>query len=628
MSNYSRQDSLKYPYSRPKFLHLKTFDEIQVSADHKTRPIILPRDTSPLPWKSGYAECINAGKSSWNEDQATYFRDVLKTTRKSASSLTDSEVKTKDEPSTVVESTKDLDSSSNEQDHISDDGNGIPWVYFGLFDGHAGSAVAVAAATQLHKIIGEKLQQVSELMTNLYTMELCDTDKHEANIDIKVVEQVIGENHTNEQEPDTKENKADGDGLVERLTSSDIKPIKAPMKTDTPDDEESRIGKLASKFMQLRKAASSIDASKLSKHRRRADSANTRIADTGHSGKPLSFDMADLMDNNITVDSLVVGALEASFWEMDALIEMDKNRYNMPGGCTALVAVFILGKLYICNAGDSRAIVYKNKFVIPMSFDFTPVNERERILRLALTNPSLLGFKFTHLEFIRRPTKRDLGKQMLYKDASMRGWSMKTVTIDDLKHPLVWGEGKQSRVLATMGVTRGFGDHELCKNNVFIKPFLTPEPEVRIIDLCNDDDDGEQSLSMHDVLIMATDGLWDKTSNREAADIVQQSLDTFLSFSDSEESVNKYRYISAAQDLVVHARGVRGEDGPLWRMPCNAIASQDDITVFVIPLKSYRDEHIEWKRRQADVAARLVVHAAKCAEDLLAQPEDRVQNAL
>ena len=26
----------------------------------------------------------------------------------------------------------------------------------------------------------------------------------------------------------------------------------------------------------------------------------------------------------------------------------------MPGGCTVLVALFILGKLYVANAGDSR----------------------------------------------------------------------------------------------------------------------------------------------------------------------------------------------------------------------------------------------------------------------------------
>ncbi|OXU18810.1 hypothetical protein TSAR_005680 [Trichomalopsis sarcophagae] len=50
----------------------------RLSADHRVRPIIVPRDLSRLPWCAGYAECINAGKSTWNEDQATAMRGDLK----------------------------------------------------------------------------------------------------------------------------------------------------------------------------------------------------------------------------------------------------------------------------------------------------------------------------------------------------------------------------------------------------------------------------------------------------------------------------------------------------------------------------------------------------------------------
>lgn len=45
----------KFPYSRPDFLHLSP-DEVQVSADHTIRPILVPRDISKLPWNAGYAE--------------------------------------------------------------------------------------------------------------------------------------------------------------------------------------------------------------------------------------------------------------------------------------------------------------------------------------------------------------------------------------------------------------------------------------------------------------------------------------------------------------------------------------------------------------------------------------------
>ena len=36
----------------------------------------------------------------------------------------------------------------------------------------------------------------------------------------------------------------------------------------------------------------------------------------------------------------------------------------------------------------------------------------------------------------------------------MTGWTYKEITTDDLKFPLVYGEGKRSRLLATIGVTR------------------------------------------------------------------------------------------------------------------------------------------------------------------------------
>ncbi len=38
------------------------------------RPIMVPRDLSILPWYTGYAEAINAGKSIRNEDQGAFHR--------------------------------------------------------------------------------------------------------------------------------------------------------------------------------------------------------------------------------------------------------------------------------------------------------------------------------------------------------------------------------------------------------------------------------------------------------------------------------------------------------------------------------------------------------------------------
>ena len=111
----------------------------------------------------------------------------------------------------------------------------------------------------------------------------------------------------------------------------------------------------------------------------------------------------------------------------------------------------------------------------------------------------------------------------------MTGWAYKDITQDDLRFPLVYGEGKRSRLLATIGVTRGFGDHDLkAQSNgatpVYIKPFLTPQPEVRVLDIEN------ETVTENDVLIMATDGLWDVVSNERVASIGIIALIAFIIF--------------------------------------------------------------------------------------------------
>jgi hypothetical protein len=65
----------------------------------------------------------------------------------------------------------------------------------------------------------------------------------------------------------------------------------------------------------------------------------------------------------------------------------------------------------------------------------------------AALQPELLGGEFTHLDYNRRPNQRDLGKRILYRDAHMTGWGYKTVTPEDLKIPVVYGEGKRVRIL-------------------------------------------------------------------------------------------------------------------------------------------------------------------------------------
>ncbi|NXA42328.1 PPM1J phosphatase, partial [Eudromia elegans] len=288
--------------------------------------------------------------------------------------------------------------------------------------------------------------------------------------------------------------------------------------------------------------------------------------------------------------------------------ELERERASQPaaGGCCALAAVYLLGKFYVANAGDSRAIIIRNGKIIPMSREFTPETERQRLQFLGFLRPELLGKEFTHLEFPRRIQPKELGKRMLYRDQNMNGWAYKKIEEDDLKFPLVYGEGKKARVMATIGVTRGLGDHDLkvFSSNLHIKPFLSCFPEaspaapaspalpdgisgapsaavgacpslprallqVRVYDLT------QYEHCPDDVLVLGTDGLWDVATDREVAGTVMEVLGSY-------EPNDPCRYTVVAQELVLRSRGVLRERG--WRLANDKLGSGDDISVFVIPL--------------------------------------------
>ncbi|XP_051975548.1 protein phosphatase 1H isoform X1 [Xyrauchen texanus] len=476
---------LRFSYSRPDFLALSP-DEVECSADHISRPILILKEMK-LPWSTGYAEVINAGKSALNEDQACC--EVVELRKRPADPSSPNYTPTSRRRSSLpngdiletIESTevKELD-----------------FHYWGLFDGHGGSGAAIFASKFLHLHIEEQLQEVLEILQ---------------------------------------------------------KPSKQP---PTCLGEENIVHHLHPSAGCSQRGLS------------RAASLRGAV---GAPGSPNTSAPRFFMEKKIKQESLVVGAIENSFKEMDAYIARERLVYCISGGCTALVVMYLLGKLYVANAGDSRAVIIRAGEIIPMSSSFTPESERQRLQFLAHLQPSLLGNEFTHLEFPRRVTKKEVGKRMLYRDFTMSGWAYKTIQEEDLKFPLIYGEGKRARVLATIGITRGLGDHDLKVHDseISIKPFLSCSPEVKIYDL------SQYEHGADDVMILATDGLWDVLSNQEVAEAVSG----FLGNCDPDD---QHRYTMAAQDLVMKARGVLRDRG--WRIAGDKLSSGDDVSVFIIPL--------------------------------------------
>ncbi|XP_032594954.1 protein phosphatase 1H isoform X2 [Drosophila grimshawi] len=501
----------KIPYGRPSFLQLLTNDELRASADHNVRPIIVPREINLLPWATGYAECVNSGKSEWNEDQAAFCRQVL-----------------------------------SDPEHKHPD---LPYTYFGIYDGHAGCGAALAASHQFHHILHEKL--------------------------VDCIEQLL------------------------------------------PRDEDIENGKLP------------LNAN--------------------------SFPHPVYFQRRVSKDELIVGALESAFFHMDSLIAQDRNRflYRDPGGCTACVTLFIDGKMYVANAGDSRAVLCQRRagpasavasgsgvaanqaesdaveaaaysYPTPYSADHTPETERERLLNVARLTPHLMGKQYVAMEYAKRPHIKNLGQRILCRQGTMKGWTYKTLTRDDLRMPVVNGEGKRSRLLGTLGVTRGFGDHDLLAINtgIEIKPFLTPHPDVRQRDLSQvvsipdeHNEDGD-----YGILVMATDGLWDVSENEAVARTVFQTL--------SRYPTEKHRYTMVAQELVARARGKINDSGH-WRLAdSKAAATVDDISVIVIPVHQYYKEHIQWTHNYKNELEQRRRRAAEAEANNMAQEAVNVLNGI
>ena len=102
----------------------------------------------------------------------------------------------------------------------------------------------------------------------------------------------------------------------------------------------------------------------------------------------LSLDFQEIMEQPFdpSIVELISGALESSLWVMDSIIFSDRNDFSITGGSTCIVSLFICDRIFVANAGDSRAVLYRaaNAFnPEPLSFDFTPESDRKRLQEVA-----------------------------------------------------------------------------------------------------------------------------------------------------------------------------------------------------------------------------------------------------
>ena len=190
-----------------------------------------------------------------------------------------------------------------------------------------------------------------------------------------------------------------------------------------------------------------------------------------------------------------------------------------------------------------------------MSFDFTPETDRQRIQLVAYQRPDLLRHPVTREKLYNRHVisrmvnHEDIGTSVMYRDFYMSGWSARDVTADDVRlEPMISGRGKMCRLMSTMGVARGIGDHGLMVKSSYVscKEFLTCQPEIRVLDMKKDFPNSH--LTGNEYLIMGTDGLWDvvlpATTLHERLPPPQQSLIIIMDQDTAKIKLTKYYHAS------------------------------------------------------------------------------------
>ncbi|KAK4770267.1 hypothetical protein SAY87_030799 [Trapa incisa] len=193
-----------------------------------------------------------------------------------------------------------------------------------------------------------------------------------------------------------------------------------------------------------------------------------------------------------------------SFADMDAEVARKGEKAAGTVGSTAVVAVVGSELVVIANCGDSRAIISRGGAAIALSDDHKP-NRPDELKRI-----------------------EDAGGSVIERNGH--------------------------RILGVLAISRSIGDH-------YLKPFVTPEPDVRVV----------ERTHLDEFLILASDGLWDMLSNDHACQIVRRCL----------KGQNGRR----PDQQVAKEHGTAAEAAALLARTAMAQGSSDNISVIVVELE-------------------------------------------
>ncbi|KAF7291548.1 Protein phosphatase 2C [Mycena chlorophos] len=156
-------------------------------------------------------------------------------------------------------------------------------------------------------------------------------------------------------------------------------------------------------------------------------------------------------------------ALKRAFLGTDEDLLANPAHTRDPSGCTAVAALVTKDKVYVANAGDSRAVISVKGEVKPLSYDHKPTNEVEK------TRISGAG---GYIEF--------------------------------------------GRVNGNLALSRALGDFEFKKNYNLSpeKQVITADPDIEVHELTDEDE----------FLVLACDGIWDCLSSQQVVNFVRYQV--------------------------------------------------------------------------------------------------------
>ncbi|XP_014245235.1 probable protein phosphatase 2C 11 isoform X2 [Cimex lectularius] len=263
-------------------------------------------------------------------------------------------------------------------------------------------------------------------------------------------------------------------GEVVDSTSSDNSGNKSEVETSEEcnsskkieDEEEDKVVSSTGDRLSKKKAAQIVYKSILSGFDSSDSDDSDASFETDNKGWSTKGSLAD-DDTDDELDEKDEGEDEEDDEEEDEEDDEEEDSIKgneepgMDSGCTAVVALVSDGKLYVANAGDSRAVLSRNGIAIDMSIDHKPEDEPE-LQRIEAAGGDVTG---------------------------------------------------DGRVNGGLNLSRALGDHlyKRAKELDATQQMITALPDVKVEDIKEEDE----------FLVLACDGIWNSMSSQEVVDFVR-----------------------------------------------------------------------------------------------------------